>query len=180
MQKEIEVKARVEDFSDIKTRLEGFGCSFGEPVVQEDIIFVNFKDDFTAFKPGANFLRIRNAKGKIFFTLKQPQANELDCIEKEVEISDSDQFRGALELMGYHEAVRVRKTRLKAKYNDIEICLDDVADLGTFIELERITDGDGKEVQEELVGFLETLGIGRENRVEKGYDTLVYLSQKGI
>ncbi len=72
MKKEIEVKAKVSDMSALRTKLESLGCVFGEPVVQEDAIFVDFDGDFTAFMPQTNFLRIRKAKGKIIFTLKQP------------------------------------------------------------------------------------------------------------
>lgn len=178
IQKEIEVKAKVKDLVVVKTKLEELGCTFSEPVIQDDTIFVNFAGDFTKFVPGTNFLRIRKAKGKVLFTLKQPQKNELDCIEKEVEISDAGQFRGALELMGYHEAVQVYKTRTKTRFNDMEICLDDVKGLGSFVEVEKITDGDGDAVQETLFNFLETVGVKREDRVINGYDTLVYLNGK--
>lgn len=175
MKREIEVKAKVDDFTKIRDELEKLGCVFSDPIIQEDTIFVNFDGDFTKFMPDTNFLRIRKMKDKILFTLKQSENNELDCIEKEVEISDAEQFREALELMGYHEAVQVHKTRTKTKYQDMEICLDEVKDLGSFIEVEKITEGDGEAVQNELFSFLETLGISKESRVVNGYDTLIYL-----
>lgn len=179
MQKEIEVKARVDDLSEIRTKLETLGCIFSEPVTQEDHLFVNFDGDYTVFMPNTNFLRIRKMKDKILFTLKQPQSNELDCIEKEVQISDADQFQQALELMGYHKVIEVSKTRTKTKYQDMEICLDEVKNLGTFIEVEKIVDGDGAEVQKQLFDFLLTLGVQESDRVMNGYDTLLYLKMKG-
>lgn len=179
MKKEIEVKAKVDDLQELRQKLENLGCIFGDSVKQEDTIFCNFDGDYTKFMPGSNFLRIRKAKGKIMFTLKQPQANELDCIEKETEISDAEQMKGAIELLGYHEAVRVVKTRTKTKYQEMEICLDEVEGLGSFIEVEKITDGDGEMVQNELFDFLQTLGIARENRMVNGYDTLIFLKRNG-
>lgn len=178
MQKEIEVKAKVDNFDAVKAKLLELGCVFSDPVRQEDEVFVNFEGDYTELRLGTNFLRIRKenkaGKERILFTLKQPQSNELDCIEKEVEISDVEQFKGALILMGYHSAISVRKNRIKTKYNDTEICLDEVDELGSFIEVEKVTEGDGDNVQEELFNFLETLGIRREERVIHGYDTLLY------
>lgn len=182
MQKEIEVKAKVESFEEVKKQLSLLGCSFSDPARQVDDLFVNFEGDYAEFQGGANFLRIRketkSQKTRILFTLKQPQSNELDCIEKEVEISDAVQMGEALILMGYHQVLTVSKTRVKTTYKDIEICLDTVDGLGTFIELEKIvsTDNDGgaEIIQEELFGFLETLGIKREDRVTSGYDTLLY------
>ncbi len=136
--------------------------------------------------PGSNFLRIRKARGssseypggwKIIFNIKQPQSNELDCIERETEINDADQMKGAIELLGYHQAIHVVKTRTKTKYQDMEICLDEVEELGSFIEVEKIVEGEGETVQNELFGFLETIGVSKENRVLKGYDTLLYIKQ---
>jgi adenylate cyclase, class 2 len=178
MKKEIEVKAKVEDLNILKKKLEELGCVFSLPTEQKDTIFVNFDSDFTAFMPGTNLLRIRETNSKIIFTLKQPQSNELDCIEKEIEVSDKEQLKDILELMGFHEAIQVHKIRTKTKFNELEICLDEVKELGTFVEVEKITDGDGETVQNELLNFLESLGVSRENRVTRGYDTLVYLKNK--
>ncbi len=182
MQKEIEVKAKVSSFQSVREQLEKLGCIFSEPIRQEDDVFVNFDGDFTQLKLGENFLRIRRenkvGKTRILFTLKQSQTNELDCIEKETEITDAEQFEGALILMGYHKAISVHKNRVKTKYKDMEICLDEVDHLGSFIEVEKITEGEGDTVQEELFNFLETLGVKREDRVINGYDTLMYRHNK--
>jgi adenylate cyclase class 2 len=177
MKKEIEVKAKVKNLEDISQKIISLGSILSEPITQDDAIFVNLTGSFTDFKRGENFLRIRKNNQKILFTVKQPQKNELDCIEHEVEVSDAEELQNILELMGYHEAVQVHKVRRKAKYKDYEICLDEVRDLGSFIEVEKITDGDGEKVQEELFLFLESLGVQREDRVVHGYDTLVYLNK---
>lgn len=86
-------------------------------------------------------------------------------------------MKGAIELLGYHQAIHVVKTRTKTKYQDMEICLDEVEELGSFIEVEKIVEGEGETVQNELFGFLETIGVSKENRVLKGYDTLLYIKQ---
>lgn len=176
MKKEIEVKAKVEDFIQLLEKLSGLGCQFSESVRQEDKIFTNFPDnEFAKFKPGINFLRIRKSGGKILFTLKQSLVNELEGIEKEVEVNDAKELEEILELMGYHEAVQVTKMRRKAKYKDYEICLDDVEGLGSFVELEKITDEDSEKVQSEMMDFLLGLGVEAEDRILNGYDTLVWL-----
>lgn len=176
MKKEIEVKVKVEDFSQVLEKLSSLGCQFSEPVHQEDHIFTNFPDTaFAEFKPGVNFLRIRKCEGKILFTLKQSLVNELEGLEKELEISDEKEMRDILELMGYHEAVQVAKRRRKTKYKDYEICLDEVEGLGSFLELEKITDEDSEKVQSEMMDFLRNLGVNVQDRVLHGYDTLVWL-----
>jgi adenylate cyclase, class 2 len=176
MKKEIEVKVKVGDFTHLLGKLSGLGCRFSEPVWQEDKIFTNFPDaEFAKFKPGINFLRIRKSGGKTLFTLKQSLVNELEGIEKEVEVNDAKELEEMLELMGYHEAVQVTKTRRKTRYKDYEICLDEVEGLGSFVELEKITDEDSEKVQSEMIDFLLDLGVEAKDRVLNGYDTLVWL-----
>ncbi len=87
---------------------------------------------------------------------------------------------GALELMGFHEAVKVNKSRTKTRYQDMEICLDEVKGLGAFIEVEKITEGDGDAVQIKLFDFLMTIGVDPRDRVVNGYDTLMYKKLNGI
>jgi adenylate cyclase class 2 len=89
-------------------------------------------------------------------------------------------MRGIIELLDYHEVVKVDKIRTKTRYNDMEICLDEVQNLGSFIEVEKIVTGDGDVVQEELFTFLESIEIKREDRVFSGYDTLMYVKGGNI
>lgn len=177
MRREVEVKARVTNFEELKNKLVALGVSLSEPITQNDETFVdsNF-GTYDQFQPGKNILRIRESNGKYIFTLKQPRSNEMDCIERETVITDPQEFREALLLMGYKPAVEIHKVRIKAKYKDYEICLDDVKELGSFVEVEKITeDENADEVQNELFSFLESLGVSKESRETHGYDTLVYL-----
>jgi adenylate cyclase class 2 len=176
MKKEIEVKAKVENFNSIITKLESMDITLSGPITQNDETFVdNNYGDYDKFQSGQNVLRIRESNGKFIFTLKQPQSNDLDCIEKETEISNPEEFKDALLLMGYKTGVEIHKVRRKAKYKDYEICLDDVKEIGKFIEIEKITDEeDAGAVQNELLDFLGSLGVNRSAKVLNGYDTLVY------
>ena len=179
MRKEIEVKARVSDLEVLAKKLENMGVVLSEPIIQNDQTFIDESyGSYDKFQPGRNILRIRENNGKFIFTLKQPQSNELDSFERETEVTDPKEFREALLLMGYKPAVEIHKVRRKAKYKDYEICLDDVKELGAFVEVEKITDNEAADkVQDELFNFLETLGVSKDNREIHGYDTLVYLKQ---
>lgn len=179
MRKEIEVKAKVENLEELANKLQSLGVELSEPIIQNDQTFVDENyGDYAAFQPDKNILRIRENNGKFIFTLKQPKTNEMDALERETEITDPNEFKEALLLMGYKPVVEIHKVRRKAKYKDYEICLDEVKELGSFAEVEKITeDVDAAEVQEELFQFLESLGIKRQDRVMNGYDTLVYKKQ---
>jgi adenylate cyclase class 2 len=181
MRKEIEVKARVTDSKKLFDQIKSLNITLSPEIIQNDETFVdqNF-GDYDRVQSGKNILRIRKNNGKYIFTLKQPQKNELDCIEKETEIADPEEFRDALIIMGFKPAVKINKVRRKAKYLDYEICIDEVENLGTFIEVEKITDDsdDSDKVQEELFHFLESLGIDKKDQEFHGYDTLIYLNGK--
>ncbi len=180
--KEIEVKAKINNLETITSRLEAMGIILSEPTTQNDQTFVDENyGDYEKFQPDKNILRIREDNGKFIFTLKQPKSNELDALERETEIANPVELKEALLLMGYRLGVEIHKVRRKAKYKDYEICLDDIRELGSFIEVEKITDNENADkVQNELFEFLESLGVKREDRVTSGYDTLVYRKKRGI
>ncbi len=87
---------------------------------------------------------------------------------------DGDEMHQALLVMGYKEGSRVNKTRVTTTYDGCEICIDEVENLGSFIEMEKMTDGmDSERIQTELFNFLKSLGIKEEDRVFIGYDLLM-------
>lgn len=178
--KEVEVKAKVKNLKELEEKLVRLGCKFGEVLNDKNKIFVSTDRDFAEFQTDANFVRIRNRNGKIILTLKRPLSNELDCIEKEVIINDAEEMQGILELSGYHFVIEYSGKRRKTKYQDMTICLDELEELGSFVEVEKMTEEeDSGQVQKELFEFLKTLGVKEEDRVTRGYDTLCYLKREG-
>jgi adenylate cyclase class 2 len=175
---EVEVKARVKNLEKLKSKLEAMGCVFSKEIEQEDRIFTDSDEDFAAYQPGVNFLRIREQGDKVLFTLKRSRSNELDSIEHEITVNDADELKNIIQSLGYHEAARVNKRRQQTKYKEYQISLDEVEGLGKFIEVEQFTDEESKQAQEQLFKFLESLGVFRNDRVTRGYDTLVYLKEQ--
>lgn len=172
---EIEVKAKVKDFDLLIHLLKELGCILSEPIIQDDYIYNKKGLDIKSGYHDTPVLRIRKQNNKIFFTLKKNRSNELDCIEKEIEVNNDIILSEIIELLDYIKTVEVHKKRIKTNYKDYEICLDHVDDLGYFIEVEKMSDEDGTKVQNELFDFLQTLGVSKEDRVFQGYDTLIYL-----
>lgn len=179
MSREIEVKARVKNFDQIIAKLKELDADFLEPVIQDDQIFVDKNyGDYVSLHIGSNVLRIRTVNGeKSYFTLKQSVKNELDCIEKQTEIAKAQEMYDALIMMGYTNVVNIYKTRQKVKYTDYTICLDQVKNLGNFIEIERLFQDDKETdgVQDEIIKFLQALGVEKTDIEMHGYDTLMYL-----
>jgi adenylate cyclase, class 2 len=169
---EVEVKAKVSNLESLKHQLQNLGCELSEPITQHDYIYNQIGIDFANHKTPV--LRLREQNGKIIFTLKKDRGDELDCIEKEVEVDNRQTMEEIFEIMGYSKSIEVHKRRQKGKCNGYEVCLDEVEGLGSFIEVEKMTEDDGEKVKEELVQFLESLGVQRSDRVMHGYDTLLW------
>ena len=175
---EVEVKARLKDKESVIKKLEALGCKFSEEFHQVDHIFIKKNDSFPP-PLGVGVLRVRKSNDKYFFTLKIPQTSRQDCIERELEIIEGERMIEILGLMDWVEVPTVDKKRIKTNINDIEIVLDDVKDLGEFIEAEKIVTIEDpearKKTQEELYSFLETLGVSKEDRVIDGkYDIMLF------
>jgi len=82
--------------------------------------------------------------------------------EYETEIGD---FTTALEInrhLGFEELVRIDNTKYTYMTPDYEIVLEDVKNLGLFIEVEKLTqvsDDKVAKTKEEIRSFLKTLNI---------------------
>jgi adenylate cyclase, class 2 len=175
---EVEVKAWVRDEERLISALLEHGVRLGEPVRQLDSVYAkeNWRND-----PERKVLRIRRQAGHSFLTLKQNGRNELDSLEHETGIDDPEAVEAMLPLLGYELVVEVDKSRRKGPLGEMEICVDEVSGIGTFIEADRLLEVDIKAqaVQEELFDFLESIGVSRDERENRGYDTLVRLSKEG-
>ncbi len=71
----------------------------------------------------------------------------MNSIEHEVTVDDPIKMMDILTSIGFRPEVNVKKTRQKAYFNEYEICLDQVEGLGSFIELEKMTEENAEKVQ---------------------------------
>jgi adenylate cyclase class 2 len=172
--KEIEIKIKIGSAKIAIEQLTQQGCKFTRSVTQSDIIYVPQAETLLPVKPGINILRIRQEEGKILLTLKQSDPeNHLSKTEKELEIGSVQVMQEIITLLGFHEISRVKKQRRKCKLQDYEICIDEVENLGSFLEIEKITDEDPAVVQEQMLQQLTSLGIDVSEQVYLGYDILM-------
>ena len=177
---EIEVKAKIKDINKTKEILEKMGCIFSESTTQDDIIFLPEGVEFCDIKKDIPVVRVRDSNGVIILTLKKriENGNELIKLEKEVVVDKKDEIIEIIKNMNYHEVLRVNKKRIRCEYKDTDICIDDVFNLGFFIEVEKLSQNeDDLLIQNSLFDFLKSIGINEEDRVLKGYDTMLYEKQ---
>jgi len=176
--REIEIKARVSGLDGVIAKLVARGTEVSEPVEQHDRVYG------LPGVPGASensepWLRIRTETKQdektSYLTLKKSVTNQLDSIEHETIVDNEEEVEHIIEQLGFVPYSDLTKTRRKAHVGDIELCLDIVEPLGSFIEAEKLTgdDADYEAVVEELWSILEPLGVSRADTVTDGYDVLM-------
>ena len=121
MQREIEVKVRVDNLQGVSAKLIELGCVMSEEVRQEDTIYINYDRPFDQFVDTDPFIRIRNTAGKHICTFKM--GPELNYIEREFAFDKEDQLSDMLGFLGFKVAIQLTKVRSKTKYKDYEVCL---------------------------------------------------------
>ena len=181
--REIEIKLKAPNIEAVVAKLLELGATISKPVTQTDINFVH-KDDVKWFEPLIGlwaYPRLRIQDGEpLILTVKKPLKNEMDRAEYELCIDDADQLRGMMTLLGYQEGVTVRKTRRTCTLDTYNITLDQVDQLGSFIEIEQVVDDSVSDekalgIQEEMCNFAkDTFGLERDTMTMRGYDIMLH------
>ena len=180
---EIEVKATLRDRDSIMEKLRELGCEFSKSVTQDDTLYAERVGSIEEYNANAAFLRIRVTDGaKVLFTLKYDKDSEGDPhttpIEHEVEIDSREEMEKIIFALGQQEVLRIKKTRMKTKHKEWEICIDEVEGLGSFIEVEEMGSiDDASRIHEDMLAFLGKLGIAQEDMFTKRYDILLLEKQ---
>ncbi len=124
-------------------------------------------------------LRIRSQEDSHTLTYKGPNLDTRAKIREEIEIKlntqDKEKFRNMLFGMGFHSVLLVRKQResiaVRWKDEDIEICLDTIEGIGTFVELELVVES--KQQVDSAKAILESLA--KELSINSEPTTVSYL-----
>jgi adenylate cyclase, class 2 len=161
MKYEVEQKFRVPDPAAIERRLGGLGARWGEPREEVDTYYAHPARDFARTDEA---LRIRRVGRRCAITYKGPKVDATTKTRRELEIPlDSDRADSWAELLaalGFRPAGQVRKRRRKAHVDwqarSVEVALDEVDGLGTFLELELQADDDQLNAARECLASLAT------------------------
>lgn len=183
---EIEIRFQLEKekFLEIKEKLEKI-AKFEKKSHQIDEYFTPPHKNFAEPKFPFEWLSIRKRGEKSILNYKHwyPENVKLTthCDEFEVEIKSSEQMEKIFSALGFKKLVVNEKERESYIYNDeFEIVLDNVKELGFFIEIETIKDFGSVEIaREKLFEFAQTLGIDTSNPDERGYAFLL-MKKSGI
>jgi len=174
MSKEIEIQVRVTTVKPLMRVLEVEG-SFQYESKQMDDYFTPADRDFTAVRPIAEWLRLREAEDKYSVNYKywhyDDNGRSHYCDEYESAVDDITAMRNLFKALKFRKLVTVEKLRKAWQFKDWEVAVDRVLRLGDFIEIEYkgSTNVDPKEEIDKMIEFLKSLGCGKIERNYLGY-----------
>ncbi len=133
----------------VKNRIQDLGYVLVREVREEDVYFNSPWRNFADTDEALRIRSIRDANGKKNgeihheFTYKGPKQGEMMKIREEVtvRVDDAEKLREVLRCLGFVEVMTVSKNRTYYRREDVLVCLDDVKDLGFFMEIEMLVDG---------------------------------------
>ena len=144
---EVEIKFRVPDAALIDRLISEGQLVFAEPVIQRDIYWNHPQRNF---RETDEALRIRSTGTENILTYKAPRLDTLTRTRPETEIpflagcESTERMRSVLLALGFRVIESVEKSRRTAAFQwqgtEIEVALDEVQSLGTFLEIEAIAD----------------------------------------
>jgi predicted adenylyl cyclase CyaB len=169
---EVEAKVRVPRLEEMRKRLESMGAVFYPEKRQHDSIFKRKGEELAPQKPGGFILRVRESS-KNTLTIKVLTDRAGVWIEHETGISDPKAAKDLLEAAGFAQVLTMTKARIPGKLGDFELCLDDIKELGTHLEI-ALDSQDGNAAKKKIVELLGKLGFQEKDVIHKGYVAILF------
>lgn len=171
--REIELKFKVDNIENIISFLEKNNCKISFTECQYDTIYVQNLDNVESTE-GSVWLRVRKTNEKIELNYKKQSAKKMESEEIEFEVSSYEKANAFLKALEFKEWVQVNKKRRYSKYQDYNICIDEVERLGTFVEIELLVNEQNDiNYEEQLLNVAKEIGINTDNRINSHYDTMI-------
>jgi adenylate cyclase, class 2 len=172
MQYEVEQKHRVADEAALVARLQERGAHLEKPIEQSDQYFAHPCRDFAKSDEA---LRIRVVGDKSFVTYKGPKLDTTTKTRREIELPldpadhDGTQFASLLAALGFNPVAVVRKQRrtfhITAGEYEVDGALDDIDNLGIFVELELQANDENLDAAKRIIAKLAgDLNLGPSER----------------
>lgn len=169
---EVEQKFKSLDPKALNHRLSAFNTGPRETIVQIDRYFAHPNRDFAQTDEA---LRLRRTGSHNYITYKGPKLDRTTKSRREIELRLPDDDAGAndsaelLLALGFSPVLEVRKrrTHFMVQWQDrsVEVALDEVEGLGSFVELEIIAEpSDLDAARAVLAGLAAELGLANSER----------------
>lgn len=172
MKYEVEQKFPVDNLQAVETRLGELGAGIADERVEVDCYYNHPARDFAQTDEA---LRIRRIGPLNRITYKGPKVDKVTKTRQELELPLAEGEKSAadwmklLETLGFRTVSEVHKRRRKTHVDwqgrSVEVSLDEVTGLGTFVELELVVDEEELDAARGCIADLaDELGLGQSER----------------
>ncbi len=151
---EVEIKAKINNLNEIMQKIADLKANFVREEEQEDYYFIHPCRDF---KETDEAIRVRFSQSGIFLTYKGKRLSEKVKSREELEVKTEENIIDILEKLSFKVYMEIRKVRKIYRYDDLEICIDNVEHLGNFIEIEGI--GEKEIYEKKVIDLAKKIGI---------------------
>ena len=178
---EVETKLKIDDIEHTEERIKEL---IGDYKGEKTEIDRYFDHPNIQILSGGRALRVRDAGGKYRLTYKGPKKDDVTTSRAEIEIG-IESAREMIEILnelGFYEICEVKKLRKTYLLKDLIITLDNVSDLGEFIEVEgkASNDDEFEEKKDEIFKLLKKLGLSTEEISQRSYLEMLLDEKRGL
>jgi len=173
---EIELKVRVPDLAPVRERLLALGARMTEKTGEHDIYYNAPHRDFAITDEA---LRVRYSSGRTIITYKGAKRRDLQFKAREelnVIVEDGVEFEQMLEHIGFRKTAVVDKVREYYSFENASVALDEVGDLGSFVEIEVMRSESDASDTRMIENIAEKIGV-RGEQILASYLELILTKQ---
>ncbi len=156
---ELEAKIKIQGPEEVKKALMRVNAQKKGFEAQKDVYFNAPHRDFALTDEA---LRVRYADGVAEVTYKGPKMADLNLkarTELNIDVGSGNDFEQMLELLGFSRVMEVRKVREIFEVDETVISIDMVEELGWFVEIEVVTDGDLNQAEKKIENVRKKIGV---------------------
>lgn len=184
MNQEIEIKIQITNPAELEQKILEEN-EFIKKRKQTDKYFVPKNEDWFEKRPVSKFMRVRYEDGRHHLNYTDAKYDDktvlLTSEEYEINIENPETAEELLERLGYILKVTVTKIRKYFENENFEIVLDNIAELGDFIEIEAKKDfGGAEKTRQACFDFAKELKIefDQSKYKSRGYPNMILDKQK--
>ncbi len=182
---EIEIQVKIEHKEPLLKFLKKEAQLCGV-IRQVDEYFTPKHRDFTSKRPVCEWLRLRNEGNKFLVCYKNwhkdKRGHTNDCDEYETAVENMDSLRKLMVALDMKLIGKVDKLRQIYRYQDYEIAIDKVTNIGDFVEIEYKGNDpvSPEEITDQMIEFLKNMGVGKITRNFVGYAFMAIFPEEKI
>ena len=159
---EVELKVKIPALDPVRERLKENNAQFLGKVHEHDIYYNAPHRDFGLTDEA---VRVRYTDDHAVVTYKGPKIKKFGLKAREelnFAVECGETFETMLDRLGFTRTLEVNKWRENFKLGPASICLDAVDELGTFAEIEIITENESDNPTEKIEKIAKEIGVEGE------------------